>query len=134
MAADALRSVTCSNASLIALRSSSPSPSPPSSCHSATLHQIFLSPQTTPFISCLDDPPACPCTGCLFLLPSVVNGRDVIRARGTHGQPASLLLGIRILYVVYPKTFFSRRCFGGKNNVVRQMSQCQQLKIQRKTH
>lgn len=134
MAADALRSVTCSNASLIALRSSPPSPYPPSSRHSATLHQIFLSPQTTPFISCLDDTPACPCTDCLFLLPSVVNGRDVIRARGTQRRPTSVVaFRDKNSIDVVPQALFWRQCFGGKNNM-REILQCRQLKIQRKMH
>lgn len=118
MAADALRSVICSNASLIAHH---PFPSPPFSpsplslppVTPATLHQIFLSPPTIPFISCPDGPPARPCTSLRFLLPSITNGRDVIRARGTYDQPASLLLGIRIPPIPHPSPIFTPM-FGGK--------------------
>lgn len=107
MAADALRSVTCSNASLIALPSSFPFPFH-SSRHSATLHQIFLSPQTYSlhFLP-RRSPPARLRT--LFPVSSSLlswNGRDVIWAKGTHGQPASSLSGIRILFMPHPSSFF----------------------------
>lgn len=119
MAADALRSVICSNASLIAHH---PSPSLPfRSRHSATLHQIFLSPPTIPFISCSDGPPVRPCTSPLFLLPSIMGGRDVIRAKGTYDQPASLLLGIRIPLVPHPSPVFTPM-FSGKSNMVRNVA------------
>lgn len=45
-----------------------------------------------------------------------------MRARGTHGQPASSLLGIRILSVPYPSPFSTPMFGGKKSNTVRNIA------------